>query len=256
MKEIWKDIEGYEGLYQVSSWGRVRSLDRYVSAKCGGSRLVKGIIIKEYDNGLGYKLVALCRDNKPKYAYVHRLVAAAFVANPEGYDEINHIDEDKGNNVPENLEWCSHKYNMNYGNRMEKVIEKHLSSGRWNPELVGLSKEEYKRSYSRMYYAAHKEEIKEYNRSYSRMYYEAHKEEIKERNRRYKEEKKEEKMKEKMKEKMLKDGGTEKVENTRKKIVDPKEYHKEYNHKWYQENKEKRREYMREYLRSRRKKKD
>ena len=248
MKEIWKDIEGYEGLYQVSSWGRVRSLDRYVSAKCGGSRLVKGIIIKEYDNGLGYKLVHLCKDNKPKYAYVHRLVAAAFVANPEGYDEINHIDEDKGNNVPENLEWCSHKYNMNYGNRMEKVIEKHLSSGRWNPELVGLSKEEYNRSYSRMYYAAHKEDRK--------MYYEAHKEKMKEKNRRYKEKMKEEKMryKEKMNEEKMKDEGTEKVKNTRKKIVDPKEYHKEYNHKWYQENKEKRREYMREYLRKRRKK--
>ena len=235
MKEIWKDIDGYEGLYQVSSWGRVRSLDRYVSAKCGGSRLVKGIIIKDYDNGLGYKLVHLCKDNKPKYAYVHRLVAAAFVANPEGYDEINHIDEDKGNNVPENLEWCSHKYNMNYGNRMEKVIEKHLSSGRWNPELVGLSKEEHNRICSRMYYKEHKDDRK--------MYYEAHKEEIKEKNRRYRE-----KMKE---EKMLKDGCTEK----REKIADLKEYHKEYNHKWYQENKEKRRMYMREYQR-RMKKKD
>ena len=76
--------------------------------------------LRSYDNGHGYKTVCLCIDGKPKTYYVHRLVASAFVENPNDYPEVNHIDEDRGNNRAENLEWCTSKYNKNYGRRAER----------------------------------------------------------------------------------------------------------------------------------------
>ena len=76
--------------------------------------------LRSHDNGHGYKTVCLCIDGKPKNYYVHRLVASAFVENPNDYPEVNHIDEDRGNNRAENLEWCTSKYNKNYGRRAER----------------------------------------------------------------------------------------------------------------------------------------
>ena len=76
--------------------------------------------LRSHDNGHGYKTVCLCIDGKPKTYYVHRLVASAFVENPNDYPEVNHIDEDRGNNRAENLEWCTSKYNKNYGRRAER----------------------------------------------------------------------------------------------------------------------------------------
>ena len=76
--------------------------------------------LRSHDNGHGYKTVCLCIDGKPKHYYVHRLVASAFVENPNDYPEVNHIDEDRGNNRAENLEWCTSKYNKNYGRRAER----------------------------------------------------------------------------------------------------------------------------------------
>ena len=76
--------------------------------------------LRAHDNGHGYKTVCLCIDGKPKHYYVHRLVASAFVDNPNDYPEVNHIDEDRGNNRAENLEWCTSKYNKNYGRRAER----------------------------------------------------------------------------------------------------------------------------------------
>ena len=76
--------------------------------------------LRSYDNGHGYKTVCLCIDGNPKTYYVHRLVASAFVENPNDYPEVNHIDEDRGNNRAENLEWCTSKYNKNYGRRAER----------------------------------------------------------------------------------------------------------------------------------------
>ena len=76
--------------------------------------------LRSHDNGHGYKTVCLCIDWKPKTYYVHRLVASAFVENPNDYPEVNHIDEDRGNNRAENLEWCTSKYNKNYGRRAER----------------------------------------------------------------------------------------------------------------------------------------
>lgn len=76
--------------------------------------------LRSHDNGHGYKTVCLCIDGKPKTYYAHRLVASAFVENPNDYPEVNHIDEDRGNNRAENLEWCTSKYNKNYGRRAER----------------------------------------------------------------------------------------------------------------------------------------
>ena len=126
MEEVWKDIEGYEGYYQVSSIGRVRSVDRYVNhgGKSGkGLSLKNGRILKPTLSGKGYPSVMLSKNSKPKRMLVHRLVAEAFIPNPYNYDEINHKSEVKTENFVENLEWCDRKYNNNYGNRCEKYIK-------------------------------------------------------------------------------------------------------------------------------------
>ena len=109
--EQWKSIAGYEGLYEVSNLGRVKSL------KFGKEKFLKPFKIKK-----GYLLVHLCRNGKSKYFYVHRLVAEAFIPNPEGLSEVNHKDEDKTNNVVDNLEFCSRRYNINYGTHNERMV--------------------------------------------------------------------------------------------------------------------------------------
>ena len=130
-KEIWKDILGYEGLYQVSNFGRVKSLDRWIKDKNGMYKLLKGKFLKVI-KPQGYIVVRLFKDGKSKNYQIHRLVAQAFLEIPkelrhlEGtrYLQVNHKDEDKNNNNVDNLEWCDGKYNCNYGNRNKKVAEK------------------------------------------------------------------------------------------------------------------------------------
>ena len=107
MEEIWKDIKGYEGLYQVSNLGRVRSLDRYV-----GNYLFKGKIMKENLNSRGYLRLHLSMNNKQKEHKIHKLVAEAFIDNPDKLTEVNHINGIKTDNKVSNLEWCTHKENM------------------------------------------------------------------------------------------------------------------------------------------------
>ena len=133
MKEIWKEIEGYEGLYQVSNLGRVKSLDRYV-LRNGNSLFVKGIVLSQLNNR-GYLAVRLCNSGKYKNYLVHRLVANAFIHNDNNYYEINHIDENKHNNHVDNLEWCDRKYNVNYGSRADKFSNsiKGKLAGKNNP---------------------------------------------------------------------------------------------------------------------------
>ena len=112
-KEVWRDIEGYEGLYQVSNMRRVKSLNYRRSGK--------ERILKRLKNKWGYLFVHLQKDGKQKGCKLHRLVAQAFIPNPENLPEVNHKDEDKNNNTVDNLEWCTRKYNCNYGARNEKV---------------------------------------------------------------------------------------------------------------------------------------
>lgn len=112
-KEIWKAINEYEGLYEVSNYGRIRSVDRVVNGRHG---VINGKILSFSDNGIGYKTVCLCKENNKKTKYIHRLVAEAFIPNPQKLTEINHKNEKRNDNNVENLEWCTKKYNQNYKN--------------------------------------------------------------------------------------------------------------------------------------------
>ena len=118
--EEWRDIAGYEGLYQVSNMGRVRSLDRVV--ECVDSiRCYKGRMIKPVTQNNGYLCVGLCNAGDFKRYFIHRLVANAFLTNDHNYPDVNHKDENKTNNVPSNLEWCDKTYNNNYGTRKQRA---------------------------------------------------------------------------------------------------------------------------------------
>lgn len=112
-KQIWKDIPGYEGKYQVSNTGRVRSLNY---RRTGKTKMLKQSINKH-----GYKIIMLSKNGKCKTWQVHRLVALVFIPNPNNYPVINHKDENPSNNTVWNLEWCTQEYNINYGTRNEKA---------------------------------------------------------------------------------------------------------------------------------------
>lgn len=124
MEEIWKDIKGYENLYQVSNIGRVKSLERIIINSLGRKKTVKERILKQTKHKAGYYRIGLDREGKRKNYLVHRLVAQAFIPNPYNLPECNHKDENPLNNCIENLEWCDHKYNINYGTRTERASEK------------------------------------------------------------------------------------------------------------------------------------
>lgn len=115
--ERWKSIDGYEGLYEVSSYGRVRSLDRFDRL----GRITSGRVLSPTNNGCGYYTVQLSNGGIKKRHYIHRLVAKAFIKNYSKLNEINHKDENKSNNNVSNLEWCSRKYNVNYGDHNAKM---------------------------------------------------------------------------------------------------------------------------------------
>lgn len=106
MKEIWKDISGYEGLYQVSNMGRVRSVDKYVQNH-SKFNFKKGQLKKLRPKDNKYLIVDLYKSNKPKTCYVHRLVAFAFIDNPLNKETVNHIDGNVQNNCVDNLEWAT-----------------------------------------------------------------------------------------------------------------------------------------------------
>lgn len=111
MEEIWKDIEGYEGLYQVSNLGRVKSLDRKIDFKDGRYATYKGRVLSPKIKN-GYKYVVVTQNSKYRTFLVHRLVAKAFLPNPENKPCIDHINTDRTDNRVENLRWCTHKENM------------------------------------------------------------------------------------------------------------------------------------------------
>lgn len=120
MKEVWKDIPNYEGIYQVSNLGRIKSLRSYNSFT--KSYYFKEKILKGKIDKNGYVMVCLC-NGKSKYIRVHRLVAEAFIPNKNKFPIINHKDENKQNNNVNNLEWCSYSYNNSYGTRNNKIIK-------------------------------------------------------------------------------------------------------------------------------------
>ena len=121
-EEVWKDIAGYEGLYQVSSAGKVRSLDRVSMYPNGVEYHRKGRIMKPKYGKLGYLRIMLYdRQGNRSIKFIHKLVASAFIPNPSNLSQVNHKDEIKHHNCVDNLEWCTRQYNMNYGSRTRRA---------------------------------------------------------------------------------------------------------------------------------------
>lgn len=116
---IWKDVVGYEGYYEVSNTGLVRSVDRCVNSRWGSPKKLKGKLMKPYTNRYGYKMIVLTRLGKKRHQSIHQLVGKAFIENPESLETINHKDGNKLNNFVDNLEWSSfcdnHKHAISIG---------------------------------------------------------------------------------------------------------------------------------------------
>lgn len=117
--EEWKTIEGYNGRYEVSSYGRIRSVSMFI-----GNHIYHGKVLSPTIMANGYLKVNLILRGKKNTCLVHRLVAKAFIENRENLPQVNHKDEIKTNNNVENLEWCSESYNCRYGKRNLSMIEK------------------------------------------------------------------------------------------------------------------------------------
>lgn len=125
-KEAWKPITGYEGLYEVSNYGKVRSLDRFVPDNKNGKHL-KGQLIKAFLGNIGYYGVGLFKNSSGRRFLVHRLVGVHFIENPRNLPFINHIDCDQLNNHYSNLEWCTNKENIHHAllNGLMPIGERH-----------------------------------------------------------------------------------------------------------------------------------
>lgn len=173
-EEIWKPVMGYEGYYECSNLGRVRSVDRYVNNRHkNGLQFKRGQILKTASQR-GYRILILSKEGKQVCKKVHRLVAESFIPNPDNLPFVNHKDENKTNNCVDNLEWCTVKYNSNYGTATEKrlnnakkhskpvlqfdlngnfikewssinLIEKEL--GYFSALIIGCCKQKYKQGY-------------------------------------------------------------------------------------------------------------
>ena len=130
--EKWKSVTGYEGLYEVSSLGRVKSLDKIITDKNGRSYRLKERILSPTFDAYGYLLVTLYKNTKRRTYKVHRLVANEFVINdnPEEKNCVNHLDEDKTNNHADNLQWVTIQENLEYGSGRLRQAESHKG---WHP---------------------------------------------------------------------------------------------------------------------------
>ena len=128
MLEEWRDITGYEGFYQVSNLGRVRSLDRTLLRSDGSTATYKGRILTPV--GRPYLHVSLSKGNRQERVRIHRLVAETFVPNPENLKCVDHIDCNKTNNRADNLRWCNHLQNIRYAQ------ENGLLAGKFHYELL------------------------------------------------------------------------------------------------------------------------
>lgn len=142
--EIWKKTHIYPECYEVSNYGNVRSVDRWKEHNTAksGYVFIQGVMLKQSINKKGYPIVYLSQHNKQKTVVVHRLVAMAFVnnPNPEKYDQVNHIDGNKQNNHYSNLEWCDNSYNQihAYEHELHRTSDK---SGRKNIPVLQINKD-------------------------------------------------------------------------------------------------------------------
>lgn len=180
--EVWRAVKDYEGLYEVSNLGRIRSVSRTVRVGKGKGyeRLVESKILSTPINGSGYKIIVLNKPNsKPVCKPIHRLVAEAFIPNPNNLTDVNHKDEDKMNNNVENLEWMSHKENMNWGEVRKKIsIAMSSKAGAgwlcarfargWMPKLFRVKKR-YEIIHNGVSYSSREEAAEKLNRSRARI---------------------------------------------------------------------------------------
>lgn len=141
MKEIWKDVVGFEGLYQISNLGRVKSFRKPLKLNCPDE-----YILKNYVANHGYVQVTLYAKNKREKRLVHRMVAEAFIPNPNNFPQVNHKDENIMNNCVDNLEWCTARYNNEFGTaqlRMSitkgRMIDQFLPTGEFIARYSSLS---------------------------------------------------------------------------------------------------------------------
>lgn len=147
--EIWKDIPEYEGLYQISNLGNIKSLKREVKHNYSGSINLKTRILKSSLGGK-YLRVAFCKESKYKYIHVHRILALMFIENPDNLPEVNHIDGNKLNNKLENLEWVTRKENMFHAfkNGLAKSGENCYNSKISNLQVIEIKKRYSKKNIS------------------------------------------------------------------------------------------------------------
>lgn len=136
MEEIWKDIKNWEGQYQVSNYGRVKSLSRTIKKSDGTTQTFKERIMKISNDNKGYPKVVFCNDRKQKCIRIHRLVAEAFIPNPDNLSQVNHKDENKMNNYVGNLEWCDCEYNNNYGTRNDRSAKSHINHPKVSKQVL------------------------------------------------------------------------------------------------------------------------
>lgn len=119
MEEVWKDVPYWYG-HQISNKGNVRSVDREVNHNYSDVAIKKGKLLKTTLNRRGYYEIVTYINGNKVHKTIHRLVAEAFIPNPNNYEYVNHKDENKLNNSVDNLEWCSHRYNCNYGTAIQR----------------------------------------------------------------------------------------------------------------------------------------
>ncbi len=136
MQEIWKDIKGYEGYYQVSNLGRVKSLKRKASLGRGYYRIITNRIMRIHKNNYGYEKISLSKNGKDKECSVHGLVAKTFLTNPENKRTINHIDGNKVNNHVSNLEYATDKENIAHAIRTGLTDRYFLRDNRYVDKIV------------------------------------------------------------------------------------------------------------------------
>ena len=140
MDEIWKKIDGYEN-YQVSNFGRVRS--DYTYGRWGKVMRKSPMILRQDQTKDGYLRVTLCKGHTQKHFAVHRLVAMAFIPNPNNLPEINHRDENSENNFVKNLEWCSRSYNANFGTLRQRESEWGTNHPKKSKPVIQMNQDGY-----------------------------------------------------------------------------------------------------------------
>lgn len=147
--EIWKDVVGYEGLYEISSFGNIRSVERIIKDSIGRNRIFKSANLKVRKNKYGYMDILLLKDGKQTQFLIHRLVASVFIENKENKPQVNHIDCVKSNNKVDNLEWNTRKENIkhSFDNNLQKINkgEDHANTILKNEDVIFIFNSDLKR---------------------------------------------------------------------------------------------------------------